>query len=360
VSFTSAFARQHPPDITNGGSPLQAPAQPSGRVSLPVEPRQAENPPQAPAQSPLTPEYLSQLLGAIPMSNPSQIGGLPQIQALMAQAAQSQGVAPVSAQSVNPALVGAAPSTGDITSQIMAALSPQFSQQNQALTESLANAGIVGGSTGGAVAALGNQQQQQAMAQMAPYIMQGLQMQQTRDLANQGATNQGNQFNSSNALQAAEQNQSLGQQNNQFNTSAQNDISVANQGANLSAQGSNQGAALQGGEFNANQQNAAQQFDIGNLIKSAMYDTGNYNQMAQYLAGIQNQDWLAQLGAQSSLAQGGAGAQAGAFNPVFQQPQPVNFGGLGAALAPTPNIGAGSPAPYGSFLSQSGAGGLNP
>ncbi len=55
-------------------------------------------------------------------------------------------------------------------------LAPLFKQQDLAEQESLADAGIVGGSTSGAMGALGLQQEQQGMGEMAPYLMQGLGM----------------------------------------------------------------------------------------------------------------------------------------------------------------------------------------
>ena len=123
----------------------------------------------AAAASPLQPTYLSQLFP----------NGLP-----TATAAQDT----------------TSPSTSSIVDSISQALQPTFKQGQRGLTEALANAGIVGGSTVGAEGALANQQQQQATSAEAPYILQGDQMGQTAALANQSATNAANQFNVSNAI----------------------------------------------------------------------------------------------------------------------------------------------------------------
>ena len=211
--------------------------------------------------SSLQPTYLSQLFpNGLPQASTTNVSNVPQV---------------------------GAPSTSGITSSIMAALQPQFAQQDQAETESLANAGIVGGSTTGAMGALGNQQQTQALSAMAPYILQGDQMQQT-------------------------------------------------------AQQDNQQTALQGGEFNASAANANSQFNIADLIKGAEYDSSLQAQQAQTLAGYQNQDWLAQLGLQGDVITGGQTGQTNAYEPVYQQSSPTDLSGLGttlaSAFAPTSNM----------------------
>lgn len=209
-----------------------------GQQQAPQGPQQTA----APAQGGVNPSYIP----APPSSNPAQVYGVPNI------------------------------GSDQFTQQILQAMAPIFGQQQHGLTEALANAGIVGGSTTGAQGNLANEQNSQAVGQIAPLIasiMQG-----------------------------------------------------------------NQSTALQGGEFNATQQNAAQQFDIGNLLREQMFNSGNFNQLQQFLLGGQNQDWLSQLGANASLA----GGQQQAYQPVFQQPSPMNLGGLGASMAPTPTITNGN------------------
>lgn len=96
------------------------------------------------------------------------------------------------------------------------------------------------------------------------------------------------------------------------------------------------GMGLQGALANQGAQQQVGEFNIGNLIQNAMSNSGTYNQMAQYLAGLQNNDWLAQLQAETGLSQGAAGAQTGAFEPVYTQPQPINFNA--GSFAPMPNV----------------------
>lgn len=216
----------------------------------------------------LTPTYLSQLLGGTnPQSSTSTVGNIPQEQASTVD-------------------------TSDMVQRVLAGLAPQFKQQNLGLTESLANAGIVGGSTGGAVTQQGLQQQAEAAGQIQPMILSALQ-------GNQQATQGASRDNASNALNA--------------------------------------------GEYNAGAENANSQFDVSNQIKNAMFDASQGTQAGATLAGFQNQDWLAQLQAQSNLSGARAGGVAGAYQPVYQQPAQTNYGGLASAFAPTPTASSGTP-----------------
>jgi len=103
-----------------------------------------------------------------------------------------------------------------------------------------------------------------------------------------------------------------------------------------------------------------QEFNIDNVIRAAMGDTAAYNQMALAQAGFTNEDWLAQLNAAQQLALGQAGATSGVSQPVYQQPAPVNLGGIGAAAAPrytnTYQPGYTPPAPYSPGVPYTGAG----
>lgn len=170
------------------------------------------------------------------------------------------------------------------TNAVTQALMPQFQQQQGALTAQLANAGIVGGPSGAASSALSGQQQQTLQAAIQPLI------QQYASLGLQGAL-------------------------------------------------ANQGAALQGSQFNAQQQNALNEYNASNLINTSLANAGSYNNMAQYLAGLQNNDWLAQLQAQTGLQEATAGGTAQAFQPIYTNPSPTNLSGLGS-FASQPNTSA--------------------
>lgn len=178
---------------------------------------------------------------------------------------------------------------------------PQFQQQDAALQAALANAGIVGGTTGQGINQLGSQQQTQLNAQVQPLIQSEQQLEQ------QGLTTDAN--------------------NNQ------------------AAQTANQGATIAGSEFNATTNNQAQQFNIQNLLQTGQIDAATANAMSTYLMGLQNSDWQAQLGAQTTTANNGAGITSGAFQPVYQQPSGTNLSGVGSAFGssfnPTPAASAG-------------------
>ena len=230
----------------------------------------------APPQT-ITPATIQgQFPGGIPQATASGVGGIP---AISAQQVMGSNVNPTS---IDPNMSIAATE---------AYLQPQFQQQQSALTANLANAGIVGGTAPQAAAQLGQQQQTTLQNDIQPFLQAGA-------LANQSTNLAGQQSN----------------QNNAFN------VGVANQGANLSAQNANQNAALQGGEFNSTAQNQAQQFNIQNLLQTGQIDAATANNMMQFIMGTQNQDWLAQLGAQTSTTTNSQNNQTAAYQPVYQQP----------------------------------------
>lgn len=278
-----------------------------------------------------------------PQVNPGQIANVPQVSPQSIMAPQS-----IVGAMGGPGAYSPAASVAGISNY----LQPQFQQQDNALQEALASSGIVGGTTGKAMADLGSQQQTTLMNDIQPYILSRQQMQQQatgQDVSNQMTTNIQNVANN---LQAQGMNQATAQQTaiqqaaNALQASGMNAqlaYQVASQNAQMGMQGqlANQNAALQGSEFNANNINAGQQFDISNLLKSGMNDQATYNQFLQYVMGLQNQDWLAQLGATSNIAGAGLGAQANAFQPVYQQPGQVNLGGIASAFAPQPNSFSG-------------------
>jgi hypothetical protein len=258
VGTLSTVLQQYP-GSSKGGSTTQSGAADGGAGTS------------APGQSALQPSYLSTLFpNGIPQDTAATVGSVPSV-----------GTSTVTA-----------PSTSSIVDSIQAGLAPQFAQQDQAETEALANAGIVGGSTTGALGALGLQQQQQAMSEEAPYILQGDQM---------GLTAQ--QTNAGNTLTASEQ---------------------------------NAGNALSGGEFNASSENAAGNNNVANELGAGEFDIGQGTNASEYLAGIQNQDYLSQLGLQGNVITEGEGAQTGAYQPVYSQPSAPNYTGLASAIAPQP------------------------
>lgn len=198
---------------------------------------------------------------------------------------QVTGVQSVNAQQISP---------WQAVNATEAYLNPQFQQQDQALAAELASAGIVGGTSGQAQAQLGQQQQTTLQNNIQPY------------------------------LQTA---------------------ATSNQSANLAAQEANQGTNLAGQEFNAGQGNTAQSQNISNLLQTAGTDASTYNAMQQYIMGLQNQDYLANLGAQTNLATTAEGATTSAFNPVYQQPSTINLSGIGSAFAPSNYNSSVTPSP---------------
>lgn len=293
--------------------------------------------------SSLQPTYLSQLFpNGLPQATAATAAPSSEVTAPTAAAMPNVNAPRAATQTAATALNSGGPSTSAITDSITAAMQPQFAQQDQAETEALANAGIVGGSTTGAMGALGNQQQQQLISAIAPYIMQGYDLSQTDMLANQSALNAGNQFNAS-ALNSGAQfnagnentdllaNQSAGNQVNEFNAGNANTDALANQAS-----------TNQVNEFNAGAQNANSQFNISDLIKGGMYDSGLEAQQADTLAGYQNQDYLAQLGLQGNLIDAGAGATASSYQPIYQQAAAPNYSGFASALAPVATAGSSS------------------
>jgi hypothetical protein len=255
-----------------GGSP--APAAPVAQAA----PTPIQFTPPPPPSLNLTPTYLSQMLpdGQIP---------------------QTTAVASAAPGTIDPTLSNVDLSGNTFSKAILAGLAPVFNQQDFALQQSLANAGIVGGSTAGAMSQLGSQQQTQAQGDLQSSLM---------------------------SLLGLNLNQSQG-----------------NQTASNAAKAANVGNILQNDQFNANQTNATNQFDIGNVIRGAEFQAQQGTDATDALAQFQNQDWLSQLQTQAQLASNGANNASGAFQPIFQQPAPVNFGQIGAGLGSIPTITSG-------------------
>jgi hypothetical protein len=207
----------------------------------------------APNYSNVTPTYLSSIFpNGIPQASATTVGGVPQV--------STQGLG-----------------ANSLVQQIMGASQPVFQQQDQALTNDLANAGIVGGSTAGAQGDLATSQIQQLLGALVP-------AEQTAQQTQLGA----NEYNASNLLNTSDLNASIQNQNNQFNT--------------------------------------------GNAISSGQYDAGTGNTILSQLLGFQNQDYLQNLNNNLSLQETAETGQNGAFQPVYQNPQPVSFSGLAGAF----------------------------
>lgn len=212
--------------------------------------------PVAQAMNP-SPQYLSQIFSA----------GLPQV-----SAAQVSGANAAPGASIDASQYG----SNAMTKEILNAMSPVFQQQQKALTDNLANAGIVGGSTAGAVGDLANTQITQLLGQLAPI---------------QSAANQ-------QQLGAQEFTSGQTQQNNQFNANA-----------NQSAQLANQSSV-----------NGANNTNVTNALSAGQFDTQTYNNLLSAILGYQNEGYLQNQQDQYGLATGAAGGQQQAFTPIYQQP----------------------------------------
>lgn len=121
----------------------------------------------------------------------------------------------------------------------------------------------------------------------------------------------------------------------------------------------NQQLGQQAQEYNAGSLTGSQQFNINNLLNTAGTDANTYNNFLQFLLGGQNNDWLAQLGAVSNLNAAGAGASTAAFQPVFQQPQPFNLGGVASMFSTPTSADTGMyGSPTGNNILGAGMGGI--
>lgn len=277
-----------------------------------TQPVATQTPQQQPQQQP-QPQIAPSYVGAVPQSPTYYAPNVPQVSPgnIMQMAGGRLGYDPAQSR------IDMDPSS--FISSVFGALQPQFKQQQLGLNEQLANAGIVGGSGINAQQQLGLQQQSQFQGDVQPILAQLKGYELSQSQGNQLASNTASQFGAGQALQAAMQ----------------------QAGLNLDAGKTNQSAGLAGGEFNANQANAMSQFNIGDIIKSAMADSGSFNSLQQLMMQMQNQDWLARLQGQAGLNGGAMSGQTGAFQPTFTQPGAApNLGGL-AAFMPQSNIGGG-------------------
>lgn len=230
-----------------------------------------------------------------------------------------------------------------LVQQVLGAEQPIFAQQQKALTDNLANAGIVGGSTAGALGDLANSQILQSLGILAP-------MEQTAQQTLLGA----NEFNAGQKAGTSLANAQMQNATNQFNTGNLQNASQFNANALNNMAQYNSGLKSQNSQFNAQNQlgvndlnaqilNQNSQFNTQNALNAGQYDTGTANTILGQLLGYQNQDYLQQLNNQLSLAQTGQQGQTGAFQPVFQQPSAPNFSGLAGAFGSSRAAQSSSP-----------------
>jgi hypothetical protein len=177
------------------------------------------------------------------------------------------------------------------------------------------------------------------------YNLGNVQQQQQAALAGQDAnllSNAQNQYG-----QFAMQNQSQGNQTNQFNAGAQNTASLAGYQGLLGQMSANQNAGNQAAEYGASSANAASQFNAQNMNAATGAQQAAYNNWLQSLQneqfGVGNaalEQYLASFGDTSSagiLGQAGQGATS-AYNNAFNAQNTSNNvwssvlgSGLGAA-----------------------------
>jgi hypothetical protein len=255
------------------------------------------------------------------------------------------------APQLNPATIGAQPGVGahqigdqygygvtqvdptQFAQSITNANTGLYQQQDQAVKEQLAALGISGGADIGALANLGLQQQTTQTGQLAPTIA-------NIDLANAGALNTEGQQ----SMQAKEQ------------------ADIANQNAAIGTGEFNANLGQQASIFNANTENQASEFNIGNQDTINTNNANIYNQQLTNDQAMKNQDWLAELGSNTSIDTGQMEGTISADQPVFQdasaQVQMPGFNLSPASVAPsTPtqytDYGAGA---YGSYPDGTAAG----
>lgn len=290
----------------------------------------------------ISPTYLSSLFP----------NGLPQVSPVGVNTApySSSGLASQILQSYNPVLSSAGSQVSTVnpsslptidtsqygstpfTQEIVSAMQPVFQQQQQGLTEALANAGIVGGSTTGAVGNLATQQIQQLLGALAPSQLSANQQQlaaQQFNIGNQNAATFGNQ-------------------------NAQNSLLNEVLGLTVPAAVQTSGQGLNAGEYNASALNAGQEFNTTNDLNAAQYDTGTANSLLTQILGMQNSNYQQQAGIQAGLQEGAAGGQTGAFQPTFSQPAPVNFSGLTSGFAQPTHAPQPTPIPNSNSTNWSG------
>jgi hypothetical protein len=298
------------------------------------------------ASATIQPEYLSQLFpNGIPQTTTYQSGTPQQVQspsqvAAILQASQSLpqvGTSNVGTSNVGTnsilGTVGNQIGAGALQNEVTAAMQPQFTANQHALDEELANAGISGGSSLGAQVDLGNTEDTQLAGALAPYEQTA--QQQTLAAATSDAGNQltASGQNASNRLGASTTNAA-----NQLTASGQNAgnaLTVGNDQVNniLQASTANQTADQNNSQYNATAANAQGQYNTSNLLQAGTFDANAYNTGNQQAANINNQDYLQQLLGQQQLASGGQAGQTSAYTSTFQNPSAGTLSGFAPTIS---------------------------
>lgn len=259
--------------------------------------------------------------------NPSYItsqfaNGLPQVTAqgtTGAYASPGSAVTPSyspGGENINSGQYGA----GAMTNEILNALGPTFAQQNMGLTDNLANAGIVGGSTTGALGALDQSQITQALGQLVPAQQTANTTQLGAQEFNSGQQQANNQYNTTNDLTAQTYNSGQQQANNQYNATN----------------------ALNTQQYNANAANTANGANVTNALTAAGTDSSAYNNILSQILGYQNANYEQNQQDQYGLDTGAASGQQQAFTPYYEQPGGGLLSDIGAGLGTGLGTAAGA------------------
>lgn len=280
----------------------------SGYYPMPVKRAPATAPKQwAPVAAPAP----ASSIGGQPATMANYLGGAPP----QATAATIGGIPGISAMGVDPQSIMAGLSGSGLESQdlsqtgfadsITKMMAPLWANQQAGLNEQLSQAGISGGTSVGANKELARNQTEQLAGTLAPMQLQeqGMNLGRNEALAGYTAQDVGNNF----------------------------EAQKVNAGNDLSAQQANQGASIQGQEFNANAGNQAQEFNINQLMQMASGDTNSYNQFLAQMNQLRQGTYLGNLNARAGLANNAQNNTG--FQPIFQQAKPVDFSGVGGALA---------------------------
>lgn len=304
--------------VAGGGQAWQPSTTPQPLATATLPPAQP-GPAAPPAAGQLTPAYLSQLFpNGIPQAGAFQAPSPEQVQApnLVNQIMQASGQLPQVQSSSVLDKIGGQLGGNALEQNVVKAMGAQFAGNQHALDESLANAGIVGGSTTGANVDLANSENTQLAGVLAP-------IEQT----------------SQNQILSAAQ----GDQSNAQTASGQNVGNAVSTGNNslqaiMQAYLANQAANNQTGQFNTGQANQLGEFNTSNQLQAGNSDVNAANNLQSQQLNIQNQDWLQQLIGQQQLASGGAAGQTNAFTSTFVNPASTSLSGF------VPNISMPSPA----------------
>jgi hypothetical protein len=249
----------------------------------------------------------AQAMGGIPTATAPRVGSSDVLSQLGKPSVTPQSVG---TQSVLGAMGGSL-DPGALTRAITAQMKPEFERENHALTESLANAGIVGGSTAGAVGDLSRQQQQTEAAALAPF-------EQTANAQRlQGATT-----DAGNALTGGIANQGADLNAKQFGTGLTYSTAAQDAARRLTAGQSNQATGADLSKFNVGTAVGSTQSDLQRLIQTIMA-----NQQASMTGQQSNQSAdLARTSGNASNAIGAGTSQADLIARILQGNQTATMG----------------------------------